>query len=357
MVYRIAGRLGLCAALVGIASLPHAALAGGEGWSHDIAKAMKDAASENKHILMDFTGSDWCGYCIKLNEEIFSQDGFKDVIPKNFVLVEFDFPRDQTKLSEETIKQNEEWRDKLGVEGFPAIYLATADGKPYAQTGYRRGNTPDEYAAHLTELRGAKQVSDKALAKSKDASGKEKAALLDKVIANESILVDGRDEIIDQIIALDTDGELGLKEKYETIRLRQQIAKDVDQIRNLAVRGNIKKALKKMDGLLDKYKLEGEEAQEVLVLKIQLLVFASEPEAALAAADEIIALAPNSDVATQIASFKPRLEEMVADVVKAREAAEAEDAPKDGTKETVKDADDAVKDAVKDADDAVKVAE
>ena len=53
------------------------AFAGGEGWSSDFAAAKKEAAASNKDLLVDFTGSDWCGWCIKLDKEVFSQEPFK----------------------------------------------------------------------------------------------------------------------------------------------------------------------------------------------------------------------------------------------------------------------------------------
>jgi len=69
------------------------AFAGGEGWTNDYSAAKKTAAQERKDILLDFTGSDWCGWCVKLNNEVFSKDTFKSYADKNLVLVDLDFPR------------------------------------------------------------------------------------------------------------------------------------------------------------------------------------------------------------------------------------------------------------------------
>ena len=78
------------------------AYAGGEGWTHDFEAAKKQAAAEKKDLLMDFTGSDWCGWCIKLNDEVFKHDVFKDGVKDKYVLVEVDFPQDKSKLDEAT---------------------------------------------------------------------------------------------------------------------------------------------------------------------------------------------------------------------------------------------------------------
>ena len=64
----------VCAATLGLGT----ALAGGEGWTSNFDEASKQAAGEKKDLLIDFTGSDWCGWCIKLNEEVFQHDAFKD---------------------------------------------------------------------------------------------------------------------------------------------------------------------------------------------------------------------------------------------------------------------------------------
>ena len=62
-------------------------------WETDYKKAQDQAKAGNKLVLLDFTGSDWCGWCIKLDREVFSKPEFKDYATKNLVLVELDFPR------------------------------------------------------------------------------------------------------------------------------------------------------------------------------------------------------------------------------------------------------------------------
>ena len=115
------------------------AVAGGEGWSSDFAASMKLAADSKEDLLVDFTGSDWCGWCIKLNKEVFSLEPFKAGVKGKFVLVEVDFPKDKSILSEDTIRQNKELGGKYEVEGYPTILLCDAGGKPYAKTGYQPG--------------------------------------------------------------------------------------------------------------------------------------------------------------------------------------------------------------------------
>ncbi|MFZ4387578.1 MAG: thioredoxin family protein, partial [Chthoniobacterales bacterium] len=75
------------------------------GWGDDYKGALASASKENKKVLLDFTGSDWCGWCIKLKKETFDQPAFKEFANKNLVLVEIDFPQGKT-LSPEVKKQN-----------------------------------------------------------------------------------------------------------------------------------------------------------------------------------------------------------------------------------------------------------
>ncbi|MEO0475154.1 MAG: thioredoxin family protein [Planctomycetota bacterium] len=150
------------------------ALAGGEGWTHDYEAAKTQASDEGKDMLLDFTGSDWCGWCIKLVDEVFSKDEFKGYADKNLVLVEIDFPRDKSKLTEATIAQNNKLKDEFGIRGYPTIILADSKGRPYAKTGYQRGG-PENYVAHLTELKKVRAERDEHFAAAEKAEGIEKA--------------------------------------------------------------------------------------------------------------------------------------------------------------------------------------
>jgi protein disulfide-isomerase len=125
------------------------------GWLTDFNAAKKAAAERKVPILADFSGSDWCGWCIKLDKEVFSQKAFKDYAKDNLVLFLADFPRKKT-LPAEMKKQNEDLAGKYGIEGFPTVLLLDAEGKVLQTTGYRQGGA-EAYVKHLKELIGAKQ--------------------------------------------------------------------------------------------------------------------------------------------------------------------------------------------------------
>lgn len=113
--------------------------AGEGGWQTDYKAALAQAAKENKPVLLDFTGSDWCGWCIRLDKETFSQPEFQSFAKKNLVLVEVDFPNNKPQPAN-IKKQNEELQKQYNVEGFPTLVLLNSQGKEIARNpGYLPG--------------------------------------------------------------------------------------------------------------------------------------------------------------------------------------------------------------------------
>jgi protein disulfide-isomerase len=110
------------------------------GWLSDYKKALETARSEKKAVLLDFTGSDWCGWCIKLRKEVFETAEFSKYSSNNCVLVEIDFPNGKPQ-SDELQKQNHELQEQFGIEGFPTIVVLNSDGKPLGRTGYVSGGS------------------------------------------------------------------------------------------------------------------------------------------------------------------------------------------------------------------------
>ncbi|MCW3093716.1 MAG: thioredoxin family protein [Ferruginibacter sp.] len=103
----------------------------GAGWLTNFEEASKTANDKHRLILLNFSGSDWCGPCIRLKNEIFQTKMFEDFATTNLVLVNADFPRsNKNKLSKEQVKQNEALADKYNTKGrFPLTLLIDADGK------------------------------------------------------------------------------------------------------------------------------------------------------------------------------------------------------------------------------------
>ena len=119
-----------------------------EGWETDFEKASAKAKAEGKYMLIDFSGSDWCGWCVKLDKEVFSMNAFKDYAKENLVLVMADFPRNKSKQSAALQKQNKALAEKFGVRGFPTVYILDPNGKPIDKTGYQDGG-PEAYVEYI----------------------------------------------------------------------------------------------------------------------------------------------------------------------------------------------------------------
>ncbi|MFZ4682266.1 MAG: thioredoxin family protein [Terrimicrobiaceae bacterium] len=127
-------------------------LADRPGWSDDYEKSLARAKEEKKLTLLDFTGSDWCGWCIKLDNEVFSKSKFKSYAKDNLVLVELDFPRgkSQTKKLKE---QNARLAAQYNIEGYPTVIVLNSDGKKVGELGYLEGG-PEAFIAELEKLKG-----------------------------------------------------------------------------------------------------------------------------------------------------------------------------------------------------------
>jgi len=121
-------------------------------WMTDLPKAQAKAKSEKKMVMLDFTGSDWCGWCIKLNKEVFSTPEFVEYAAKNLVPVEIDFPS-KKQQTPELKKANKALQEKYKVQGYPTIIVLNSEGKQVGELGYMPGG-PKAFIAELEKLKG-----------------------------------------------------------------------------------------------------------------------------------------------------------------------------------------------------------
>lgn len=124
-------------------------------WLTDLPAAQAQAKSENKIVLMDFTGSDWCPWCIKFKKEVLDTDTFQDYAAKNVVQVELDYPN-KKKQSAELKKANADLKEKYKIDGFPTLVVLDSDGKEIGrQVGYAEGG-PKAFIAKLEQFKAGK---------------------------------------------------------------------------------------------------------------------------------------------------------------------------------------------------------
>jgi len=118
------------------ASLPVAAIA----WLTDYAKAMEQAKTGNRLLLLDFTGSDWCPMCMNIKRTLLDTNEFSDYAGKNLVLLEVDFPGPMIRQTPELKKQNKDLDAKYKVDGsLPTLVILNSDGKELGRLGGEKG--------------------------------------------------------------------------------------------------------------------------------------------------------------------------------------------------------------------------
>ncbi len=124
-------------------------------WLTDAQAAQEKARRENKFVLLDFTGSDWCGWCIKLKGEVFDKPEFADFARTRLVLVEVDFPRHKT-IDDSQKQANSRLAKTFHITGYPTIIILNPDGQLAGRTGY----VPGGPAAFIARLEQAAKISN-----------------------------------------------------------------------------------------------------------------------------------------------------------------------------------------------------
>lgn len=318
----------LCAALI---ALHGSVFAGGEGWTSDYAGAKKQAAESKKDLLIDFTGSDWCGWCIKLNDEVFKKDAFKEGVKDTFVLVELDFPKDESKLTEAVKAQNKELGEKYAVQGYPSIVLTDAEGRPYASTGYEEGG-PEKYVEHLNELRKGKAKRDEAFAAAEKLEGVAKAkalvTALDEIGLEEAALANFYGPVLEQIKAADPKDETGYGKRAEA---KKRVMDFQNELQELAAKQDMDGALVLVDKTLKAGGFDEEATLQMMMTRAVILAQQEKFDEALKAVDDAKAFAPENPMMPGINEFRARIEDG-----KKQAAGAPEEAPKEEAKEEAK---------------------
>jgi len=130
-------------------------------WYTDVKEAINLSVKQEKPLFFFFTGSDWCGWCIKLQKAVFSKPEFKQWAIKNVILVELDFPR-RTPISDELKKQNRELANMFGVRGYPTVWFVSPKIEDAGKVNFNQlgsqGASPLEPKAWIS---GAERILNK----------------------------------------------------------------------------------------------------------------------------------------------------------------------------------------------------
>ncbi|MFN4173818.1 MAG: thioredoxin family protein, partial [Parachlamydiaceae bacterium] len=119
-------------------------------WQTNYQSALSQAKSSGKPIVLFFTGSDWCGWCKKLEQEALNTPEFKQLAGDKFIFVLLDFP--MNKPSDPTlVEQNKQLQQRYNIKGYPTLIILDKDGQQIGSTGYRAGGAR-AYAEHLLKI-------------------------------------------------------------------------------------------------------------------------------------------------------------------------------------------------------------
>lgn len=128
-------------------------------WETDFEKAKQTASKDHKCILLNFSGSDWCGPCIRMHNEIFGNDAFKQFATEKLVMVNADFPRQKKNQLAKTIqKQNDQLADKYNSKGsFPFTALLDSKGNVLKSWDGLPKENAEQFLQEVKELTDANQ--------------------------------------------------------------------------------------------------------------------------------------------------------------------------------------------------------
>lgn len=304
-----------------------------DDWETDIEVALAAAKQDGKPLLLDFTGSDWCPPCIRLEKEVLSQAAFLTEAAKHFHLVKLDFPQNQAAVPAKLMEKNQEWMKRLGVDGFPTLVLVDAQQRPFGFMGYTAGGPP-VFLEQLQKRLAAKARFDQLQQQAMAAEGAERGRLLDQALEalDLTIAQTHYKDLVEMILELDTAHQLGLREKYRgeldadqrkailadllmLVRLRApedvlglidamlvevpmtpQLEASVLQIRVDLERkcGRVSEAIRSLDRLAELYAEDDDAWQRVIVRKFYLLVGQSDAAQATAILEAALQAKPAS---------------------------------------------------------------
>ena len=140
-------------------------------WTADFPSSLREAKRDGKLVLVAFTGSDWCGWCEKLQSEVLGKAEFRQYASKKLVLVEVDFPHHKA-ISQSQLAQNQQLAQWLGIRAYPTLVLLDADAWELGRTGY----SPDGASGLIAELERLRQAAGPKVARAQPGPGTKPAA-------------------------------------------------------------------------------------------------------------------------------------------------------------------------------------
>lgn len=287
-------------ALIAFASvgLARPATAGVPGFIvDDVQRAQGEASRSGKYLLLEFTGSDWCPPCRRLKAEVFQQNDFQQWAKQNLVLASLDFPRSRGQTAA-VKKTNREWAQRLGVTGYPSIYLADAQGRPFAKTGYRSGGA-GAYVRHLEQFIDLRRQQERVITAAGKLEGLDRVRKLGEVFDVRGIMLPEKDEVLAEIRRLDPEDTVGLIAKHGGGKVAPAGEKDPDAnltpfqrdlkaARALIADRKHTEAARAVRKIQQAHKPRGADLADWSLLRMDLMVAIDRVKVAMATADRVV---------------------------------------------------------------------
>jgi thioredoxin-related protein len=270
-----------------------------DDWFVEFEPAQAAAKKEQKDLLIEFGGSDWCAPCKWLKERILSKPKFSELAEKHFILVDID-DLHRGEMPAGRKQRYQALQKEYGVETFPSVVLATPEGKPYAWATYVPSiNEPEKYWALLEPLQKRGTTFRQHLQRAAETSGgKRAAALVDALAAIRADFVENcYANEVDEIRKLDPDDKTGylafLQARHEVEALQERLhaakANAAAIAESQVERTDLDAIAQAVDLLIDGGALRGEALQEALLLRAVFQVRAHQPGKALKSLDALLA--------------------------------------------------------------------
>ncbi len=243
-------------------------------WGTNYEAALAQAEKQGKAVLADFTGSDWCGYCIKLRAEVLDNPVFAEWAEKHFVLLEVDVPNNP-KFDLEQLAQNQMLCTKYQIDGFPTVLVLDSKGR--ALGGFF-GYVGDPAAVRKTLDKGVQAIKLLKAAESLEGTAKVHA-MVDAWRLVPETLHDLNKELQEEISAVDHADLSGLKAAADAER-RLQACRHA-----AAAASTDAAALEIVEAAL--FEAVPQNRRQLLELKYKLMICSVETEADVMAAAEV----------------------------------------------------------------------
>ncbi len=207
-------------------------------WGTDLEQGLVEAAKEERSVLVEFTGSDWCPACKQLRTRILNTHEFRSwAAEKKLVLVELDFPRDQSKVTPEQMEIREAVRNKYHVESYPTVMVLNRQGIPFGRV-IGAPSTVGQLTGALDEVLALKKAYEQKMSEAEKLQGIERAKVMAdalRLLPEESVVYcEEHTDIISIIAQDDPEDTLGVRRDAEHRKLvEKQKTAFVDAIGNI----------------------------------------------------------------------------------------------------------------------------